>query len=1195
MLRFHTLGGLRIERDGQPLQLPTQKARDLLAYLLTFRDRTHPRPVLAGILWPDLSEEKARRRLSDTLWRVRLVLGDHILAHDECIWFNADLPCWLDVEQFHDSVSTESFDDALALYHGPFLDGLYHDWVFLERERLRSLYLETLTQLLEHHKQTGDYAAALGVAQRLVAVEPLHEAAHRELMQIYHLLGRDAEAVAQYHRYREILREEMDVAPAPETDALYDALRQRTPPHPRPVAHLPAPARRPAIDLNALPIVGRDAERAMLLVHLEAAASGRGSIVLVEGEPGIGKSRLAEELVAGARWRKIAATTARGEEATASSSYALLLAALTSLLTPLRLRQLTRLLDAGHLQAIAPLLPHITQHLPHSPPLPALPPSESHQRVHEALIAIVLGLARITPHLWVLEDLQWADAETLALIPALLPHLGDSRSLLLLTGRSAELRANPTVWTTLQAVDRIAPFPRYALTPLDADAVAQLVHHLLEAEVPTLANHLVEESDGIPLYVSECLKAWRDAGDLILREDGRWGWHGEVPTSLPLHLGETVIDHRLAQLSPGARDVLTTAAVIGTEVDFDLLASACAFFESSLRDPDAYLMASDELLRLGFLLETDADYRFSHEQVRRIVYHQLSLSQRQRIHHQVAQALEALLPLQSELLAHHYTAAQAREPAIHHLRRAAERARTLFAHQTARACYDRLLDLLSHPDDRPTGHDVLRDRAEVLGWIGDREAQGRDLAEMLDLAQALDDDARLAETLHRRSEFHRLQGRYQPAEEDALAALEIYRRLGDDRAQAALLAQLGWSIIYTADRGRAVGYFEEALPIYESLDDLEGQINCLSGLTNAAELTGDYVRALSLLQRNVALAEATGDPLRISRAMHNTGVVYYSLGDMKAAETHLRQALRLKETIGDRRSQALSHFYLGELATEGGDLETAHSHLDTALAMLREVRDRSWEGDTLAALGRLALLQDDPVAAGEYLRAAYSRRRELGEPAYAVLDLSYLAVAELALGDEARGWQHSQKAVAELEASLTEVEHPYHVYYNHYRVARAARRWAAARAALERAAHIVDEWTARIDDVELQEQFRSNNRIMRAIAEATASQPPPGCLRVRLARADAPTHRRPTPEETVTLIWTVDGGEEDTDIANREGKVALRRHRILRVLAEAEAAGGLPAVADLAGALDVSPRTIRADLTALRRQGHAAHTRGHRA
>jgi DeoR/GlpR family transcriptional regulator of sugar metabolism len=75
----------------------------------------------------------------------------------------------------------------------------------------------------------------------------------------------------------------------------------------------------------------------------------------------------------------------------------------------------------------------------------------------------------------------------------------------------------------------------------------------------------------------------------------------------------------------------------------------------------------------------------------------------------------------------------------------------------------------------------------------------------------------------------------------------------------------------------------------------------------------------------------------------------------------------------------------------------------------------------------------------------------------------------------------------------------------------------------------------------------------------------------------------------------VDGGEEDTDIANREGKVALRRHRILRVLAEAEAAGGLPAVADLAGALDVSPRTIRADLTALRRQGHAAHTRGHRA
>jgi hypothetical protein len=99
MLRIYTFGGLRIERDGQPLRLSTQKARDLLAYLITFRDRPHPRSVLAGTLGPDLPEDKARR-LSDILWRVRSSLGDQVIADEERIWFNTEIPHWLDVQEF---------------------------------------------------------------------------------------------------------------------------------------------------------------------------------------------------------------------------------------------------------------------------------------------------------------------------------------------------------------------------------------------------------------------------------------------------------------------------------------------------------------------------------------------------------------------------------------------------------------------------------------------------------------------------------------------------------------------------------------------------------------------------------------------------------------------------------------------------------------------------------------------------------------------------------------------------------------------------------------------------------------------------------------------------------------------------------------------------------------------------------------
>jgi DNA-binding SARP family transcriptional activator len=1206
MLRLYTFGGLRIEREGQFLQLSTQKARDLLAYLVTFRDRPHPRPVLAGTLWPDLPEGKARRRLSDTLWRVRRVLGDLVMADEECIWFNAEAPYWLDVREFEikrqEAGSGEQGTDAcisslafcVQLYIGPFLDGLYHDWVLLERERLQGLYLETLKRLLEYNKQTGDYAEALSIAQQLVAVEPLHEAAHRELMRLYHLLGRDAEAVAQYHCCREILREEMGVDPAPETEALYHTLSGPAPPPPGALAvHLPIPAHRPARDLDDLPLVGRDAERSALLGLLEAATSGQGGIALLEGEPGIGKSRLARELVAGARWRNVDAILAGIGEGTASS-YALLVAALTPALTSLRMRQLTHSVNPVHLQAVAPLLPQIAHIAADLPPLPDLPPPQARERLQQAFIALILGLARIAPFLWVLEDLQWADAETLSLLPLLLPHLKESRALFLLTARSAELRTNPIAWEVLQTLDRKTPFPRYTLTRLDADDIGSLVHHLLGEDNPVLTNHLVQESEGVPLYVVEALKAWRDEDHLLPDERGGWHWRGEVATAPSVPLGETIIGHRLSHLSPAAEEVLAAAAAIGAEVDFDLLACICAPPDSTSGtvDSDLHSPATDDLLRLGFLVETDTGYRFSHEQVRRAVYHRLLPTQRQKLHRRVAQALEALFPEQFERLAQHHIAAGECEPAIHYLTRAAERDRELFAHQSALSSYDRLLDLLTHPADRPARYDVLRDRAEVLGWIGDREAQGRDLEEMLDLAEALSDQVRRARALHARSEWHRLQGQYELANEDARAALEIYRQLGNEGERAALLCQLGWNIVYTSAASQAAEYFREALPICKSMGDLRSQLSCLSGLAAAAKMAGDYARMLSYLQEHIALAETSGDPSRIGRALNNAGIIHYTLGDVEVAATFLQRALQFKETAGDRRSTAFTLVYLGLMDAEHGEFEAAQTHLTTALETFREVQDVAWEGETLGMLGRLALWRGDPAAAGELLQAAYQRYRGIGELAGTVGVLSSLALAKLALGDEAAAWQHSQAAIDELEEASLEVEHSQEIYYNHFRVAEGTRRWAAARAALEKAARVLEEQSERINDPVLQEKYRTGRRFNRDIAEALADQPAPGWLRVELARADAPLHRRPARDELVTVVWTVDAGEEDTALAGREGKVALRRHRLLRLLAEAETAGGLPTVADLAGALDFSPRTIRADLAALRRRGHAVRTRG---
>jgi DNA-binding SARP family transcriptional activator len=1200
MLRLYTFGGLRIEYDDQPLQLPTQKARDLLAYLVVFRDRRHPRAVLSGILWPDLPEGNARRRLSDTLWRVRRALGDCLVADDESIWFNTELPYWLDVRAFESGVQDGHVDaSCLQLYRGPFLDGVFHDWVLLERERLHSLYLEAQQRLLEEHKQAGDYAAALEVARQLAATEPLHEGAHRELMRLYHLLGRDAEAVAQYHRCRETLHEELGVSPARETTALYHTLSGDVPAAGPVSPHLPIQARRFARDFDELGLVGREAERAALLSHLEAAISGQGGFVLLDGEPGIGKTRLARELVAGARWRNVATTMACAGELTVASSYAWLLAALKPLLTPLRIRQLGHVVDAEHLQAVAPLLPPLAQALSDAPSPSDLPPVQARERLQQALIALVLGLGCITPHLWVLEDLQWADAETLALLPLLLPSLAKSRTLFLLTGRSAELRANSAVWDVLQALDRAGPFPRYTLGRLDADAIGSLVCDLLRENVADLASHLSRESEGVPLFVVETLKMWRDDGYLLFDEVDGWRLRGDVPQTLPHHLGDAIISRRLSYLSQPAETTLSMAAAIGPEVDFDLLAHVCTHQSPASADTSDvdYLAISDELLRLGFLVETDDSYCFSHEQVRRIVYHRLSQTQRARFHRRIALALETLFPDRFELLAHHYAAAGDRQLAVHYLTHAAEQACSLFAHQAAAACYDRLLDLLIHPEERLARYEVLHARARVLGWLGDREAQGRDLEQALELARTLAGgaspvDARVAATLQLRSEWYRLQGRYGPADEDALVALDMYRRLGDDRSQATLLCQLGWNVVFTADSPRAFDYLNESLSIYRSLGDLQGQLDCLNGLTGAAELAGEYCRALSYVQESSGLAELVGDPHLVSRTYLNLGAIRCALGDLQAAAADLRQALEISETTGDRPIQASTHCYLGIVDTERDRFASAQAHLELALDIFREVRDLSWQGDALAALGRLALLQGDFVAADERLRAAHQRNQESDEIGYAVIDLSYLARARLAMGDEDTAWRNSLEAVQALEAGLLGVEHPQRIYYNHFLVAQATRHWAAARTALERAAESVEKHAARIDDPALRESYLAGLRVNRAITEAAAELPPRGCLRVRLPRADVPLHRRPTPDETVDLVWTVDAGEQDAIVVGQEGKVAARRQRVLRLCAEAEAAGASPLADDLAGALRVTSRTIRTDLAALRREGYAVCARG---
>ena len=244
-LRVFLFGGFQIAHDGDPTpnNKMTRGVKALLAYLLLFRHRVHPREVLAGLFWGDHSEERARSCLSTALWRIRRALepgqipkGTYLLTTPTGeVGFNRESDYWLDVAEFEESASrclaqsvqSRDFVDVCdienipILYTGELLEGFYDDWALRERERLRSLYLKSLSHLMLYHRHHGNYEQSLAYGQTILSHDPLREGIHREVMRLYLESGQRAMAIRQYENCSEILKTELGIPPMEETQALY--------------------------------------------------------------------------------------------------------------------------------------------------------------------------------------------------------------------------------------------------------------------------------------------------------------------------------------------------------------------------------------------------------------------------------------------------------------------------------------------------------------------------------------------------------------------------------------------------------------------------------------------------------------------------------------------------------------------------------------------------------------------------------------------------------------------------------------------------------------------------------------------------------------------------------------------------------------------------------------------------------------
>ncbi|MEZ4767949.1 MAG: BTAD domain-containing putative transcriptional regulator [Caldilineales bacterium] len=479
-LRF--LGPPKIERDGAPVELDTRKATAALAYLVLASPRAmQTRDTLAALLYPDYAQDRARAAFRRTLSSLRAGVGADILQSNR---ESVSLPLqsgtvWCDVLRFralidrckgHGHSSSEVCEDCLplleeaaALYTGDFMAGFslrdsvtFDDWQLFEAEALRQEFSGVLERLVRGKGAQGNWQQAIEMCHRWITLDPLHEPGHRRLMQLYAWNGQRSAALRQYRDCVRILDEELGVPPLPETTALYQAIIERAESEPHATADAwrilardahpapPEPARQapaaPRLTTGVFSLVGRDKPLAAL--NDMYARADAGQFVVIEGEAGIGKTRLAEEFVQAAACQGAATVVARCYEGDARLAYGPIVDALrAALAAPDQAARLAEL-PTMWLSEARRMAPEIGALDPSLLPAADLDGPGAQARFFEAIAqAFLAALAGAPPGVLLLDDVQWADEATLDMLTFLTRRLRGQPLLFLATLRSEQSAA----------------------------------------------------------------------------------------------------------------------------------------------------------------------------------------------------------------------------------------------------------------------------------------------------------------------------------------------------------------------------------------------------------------------------------------------------------------------------------------------------------------------------------------------------------------------------------------------------------------------------------------------------------------------------------------------------------------------------------------------------------------------------------
>jgi len=988
-LQIQVLGELQIVRGGKRLVLPaSKKTRAMLGYLVVIRGRPQPRQRLCELFWEGPDDPRAALRWSLTKIRplldeakvTRLVADrDHVTLEPRGAAI--DLLSVLEAADSAARAPLEVLRGAARFCEGELLEGLdlpecyrYHEWCVAEREVARKARTTVVSRLVE--RLAGEPEAALTYARMHVAIDPLAESAHVAVMRLLKDLGRPGEAIRQYESCKRILQAQLGRRPSRELEAMRGTLAQgpaRSVPEKEDAA---APAAAAPAKVARASLVGRDAERATIASVLREAASGSGGrVLLFSGEPGIGKTRLLEEAADQAAALGGTALCGRAFEAEMVRPYGAWIDALRGLPAEgiaLSLRT-----------ELASLLPELGESQP----------GADRNRLFAAVarllgersprsIPAASGAAR-GPTVVALDDLQWFDEASAALLHYVARSTASSCVLLVCAARASELEGNLRAMALRRALEREGRLVHVPLSPLDESAVEKLVQGVDDR---VDAARIFAESGGNPLYSIELARAVRDST-------------GSARTNTL----DAILAERLSRLGERASELLPWAAALGHAFSIEPLATLTSLPAREL------LSGLEQLERHGVLRATatvagGSGYDFAHDLVRRAAYRAMSEPRRRWVHQHIARTLDAIRDDDGALaadIAHHAALAGDSELAARAYVVAGERCLRLFAYADA----NRLAGSgLQHVDRLPLEASI-RARVALMAiqvhsneWLKRSQELENELLRVEEMARQHDMSKEATQLLYLLSFVHHERGDIPKAVARSLEAAGASRAADVDTRQL----QLANSGRCLAALERDVVRASELLSEAQSLGPVTGrpalEMTWARGLLLAFE--GKDEEALRLLDRAAGLAALEADHWARSQAMTRMARLALECGRPGEALERCRALEPLVAKLSEgtegpfaRALQALAHL---ELSDPG-----ASSEAEVALRILRDMDSKAQAAYVLNALAAFDRQCGRIAEARKRSEDALSLAEAVGQKSEAAVARSLLALVAFDRGDRA--------------------------------------------------------------------------------------------------------------------------------------------------------------------------------------------------